>query len=182
MPAAEPSDAAERKKAQAALLASLKPKAKAALEALEKGLSAKGGGVEGFLAALWKAETTLGEQFPRLDKKREKSVQQSCRAAWRAQLQESGSDQPAVLLQLSLLLLHLDLGGTLLFPVPLKLLPTLADLLQPKLPEGAHATLTRFATLTQAALGAELPADQQAAAESLAPMVEEVRQLGLAKA
>ena len=54
VPAAEPSDAAERKKAQAALLASLKPKAKAALEALEKGLSAKGGGVEGFLAALWK--------------------------------------------------------------------------------------------------------------------------------
>ena len=147
MPAAEPSDAAERKKAQAALLASLKPKAKAALEALEKGLSAKGGGVEGFLAALWKAEATLGEQFPRLDKKREKSVQQSCRAAWRAQLQESGSDQPAVLLQLSLLLLHLDLGGTLLFPVPLKLLPTLADLLQPKLPEGAHA-ITRTLTLT----------------------------------
>ena len=96
--------------------------------------------------------------------------------------QLSDRDQPAVLLQLSLLLLHLDLGGTLLFPVPLKLLPTLADLLQPKLPEGAHATLTRFATLTQAALGAELPADQQAAAESLAPMVEEVRQLGLAKA
>ena len=61
-----------------------------------------------------------------------------------------------MLLQLSLLLLHLDLGGTLLFPVPLKLLPTLADLLQPKLPEGARATLTRFATLTQAALGAEL--------------------------
>ena len=54
LPAAEPSDATERKKAQAALLASLKPKAKAALEALEKGLSAKGGGVEGFCEALWK--------------------------------------------------------------------------------------------------------------------------------
>ena len=73
-------------------------------------------------------------------------MQQSCRAAWRAQLQESGSDQPAVLLQLSLLLLHLDLGGTLLFPVPLKLLPTLADLLQPKLPEGARA-IARTRTL-----------------------------------
>ena len=220
LPAAEPSDATERKKAQAALLASLKPKAKAALEALEKGLSAKGGGVEGFCEALWKvsqsvsqsverhhahashgtlglacllaylltylplwkAEATLGEQFPRLDKKREKGVQQSCRAAWREQLQECSSAQPAVLLQLSLLLLHLDLGGALLFPVPLKLLPTLVDLLQPKLPDGAHATLTRFATLAQAALGAELPADQQAAAESLTPMVEEVRQLGLAKA
>jgi hypothetical protein len=131
---------------------------------------------------LWKAEATLGEQFPRLDKKREKGVQQSCRAAWREQLQECSSAQPAVLLQLSLLLLHLDLGGALLFPVPLKLLPTLVDLLQPKLPDGAHATLTRFATLAQAALGAELPADQQAAAESLTPMVEEVRQLGLAKA
>ena len=182
LPAAEPSDAAERKKAQAALLASLKPKAKAALEALEKGLSAKGGGVEGFCEALWKAEATLGEQFPRLDKKREKGVQQNCRAAWREQLQECSSAQPAVLLQLSLLLLHLDLGGALLFPVPLKLLPTLVDLLQPKLPDGAHATLTRFATLAQAALGAELPADQQAAAESLTSMVEEVRQLGLAKA
>ena len=59
-----------------------------------------------------------------------------------------------MLLQLSLLLLHLDLCGALLFPVPLKLLPTLADLLQPKLPEGAHAitralTLTRTLTLTQ---------------------------------
>ena len=219
LPAAEPSDAAERKKAQAVLLTSLKPKAKAALEALEKGLSAKGGGVEGFCEALWKVsqsvsqsverhhalrlarhpwpylvtshlptyllwkvEAILGEQFPRLDKKREKGVQQSCRAAWREQLQECSSAQPAVLLQLSLLLLHLDLGGALLFPVPLKLLPTLVDLLQPKLPDGAHATLTRFATLAQAALGAELPADQQAAAESLTPMVEEVRQLGLAKA
>ena len=35
--------------------------------------------------------------------------------------------------------------------------------------------MTRFATLTQAALGAELAADQQAAAQSLAPMVEEAR-------
>ena len=44
-------------------------------------------------------------------------------------------------------------------------------------------TVTLAVTRTlQAALGAELPADQQAAAESLAPMVEEVRQLGLAKA
>ena len=124
-------------------------------------------------------QATLGEQFPRLDKKREKAVQQSCRAAWREQLQVEV--QPAVLLQLSLLLLHLELSSATLFPVPLKLLPTLVDLLQPKLSAGAHATLTRFATLTQAALGAELPADQQAAAEELAPMLEEVRQLGLAK-
>ena len=124
-------------------------------------------------------QSTLGEQFPRLDKKREKSVQQSCRAAWREQLQREA--QPAVLLQLSVLLLHLDLGAAVLFPVPLKLLPTLVDLLQPKLSDGAHATLTRFATLTQAALSAELPADQQAAAEGLTPMVEEVRQIGLAK-
>ena len=65
LPAAEPSDAAERKKAQAVLLASLKPKAKAALEALEKGLSAKGGGVEGFCEALWKVSQSVSQSVER---------------------------------------------------------------------------------------------------------------------
>ena len=123
------------------------------------------------------SQATLGEQFPRLDKKREKAVLASMRAAWREQLQAEG--QPAVALQLALLLLHLDVHGAALFPVPPRLLPTLLDLLQPKLPEGAHATLARVATLAQAAIGAELPADAKAAAEEVEPMLDDVRQLGL---
>ena len=36
------------------------------------------------LLTLPRPQATLGEQFPRLDKKREKAVQQSCRAAPRS--------------------------------------------------------------------------------------------------
>lgn len=91
------------------MLAALHAKPREALQGIEKALGAKGGGVEAFLEALWAAEATLGEQFPRLDKKREKAVQANSRAAWRDQLLAEG--QPVVVLQLSVLLLHLDISG-----------------------------------------------------------------------
>ena len=178
--------------------AALPAKPREALQALDKGLGAKGGGVEAFVEALWAAEGALGEQFPRLDKKREKGVQQGCRAAWRQQLDEladgdggagtgTGSTVGLVVLQLALLLLLLDVHGAVLFPVPARLLPALLSLLEPpKLGAAAHATLTHLATLLQKAsdtssseAGSE--ADAALASEELTTLIEQVRQLGLNK-
>jgi len=130
---------------------------------------AKGGTAEAFLEALWLAEETLGEQCVRLDKKREKAALATARASLRAQLQ--AATQVEVALHLAVLLLELDLHAAF-FQVPGKLLPLLLAHLQPKLPDGAHATLTE----AHAAVGAALKGQTEAQFD-----IEALRALGLNK-
>ncbi|KAL3910580.1 MAG: hypothetical protein SGPRY_009004, partial [Prymnesium sp.] len=76
---------------------------------LEKALSGKSATSESFLEAVWEAETVLGEQCVRIDRKREKAALATTRASLRSQLESTG--QVEIALHLSVLLLEIEMNG-----------------------------------------------------------------------
>lgn len=160
---------------RAELLGALPGPPKRALSSVEKAMSAKGS-VGGFVDALWAVEATLGTQFARLDKKREKAAHAASRASMREQLAVEAD--PALVLHLAVVILHLELSGALV-EAPGRLLPPLIDALRPKLGDGPHGVLTAY----QRAVGAARAAGDGAggAEEELRAGIEEVRRMGIGR-
>ncbi len=156
------------------LLAPVREEARAALSALEKTLAAKTGTVSAFLDALWASESTLGEQCPRLDKKREKALLAASRTSMREQLQTESS--AALVIHVATLLLVVEIHNAVI-DAPGRLVPLLLEALKQKIPEPAHAALGKF----QAALHATLAGDDDEAEAVLRADIERVRQIGLGK-
>ena len=70
----------------------------------EAAVGAKGSGADAFLEAMWAMDGALGDQSPRLDKKRERAALDRARAGYREQL--AVETAPAAVLHLSVLLLE----------------------------------------------------------------------------
>ena len=145
-----------------------------ALAELDKSLAAKSGSVDAFLEALKSAEAALGPQSPPLDKKRERAAADRARAAFQKQL--AAESEPSVTLHICVLLLHLELTGSLL-EAPGRLLPPLIHALEPKLADEPRTFLLEYARAVQETLqGGEAA---QAAAEELRNGIAKVREIGM---
>ena len=70
----------------------------------EAAVGAKGSGADAFLEAMWAMDGALGDQSPRLDKKRERAALDRARAGYREQL--AVETAPAAVLHLCVLLLE----------------------------------------------------------------------------
>ena len=171
MPGDTPLGAAERKE----LIGQLPGTSQRALSELEKALGAKSS-VGSFLDALQASEEALGAQCQPMDKKREKAAVDKARGELRARL--GAEAEPALVLHLAVLVLHIELGGIML-EAPGRLLLPLIDALQPKVSPHVHSTFVAYQKAVQTKLhGGE---GAESAGIELLDGLEAVRAFGLGK-